>query len=1012
MRSLAGAVLLSAALAGAVAGAVAEAGAQVPTQASAVQVDPELARVELSLVEREWRRRRWALDPMNSRGHGEELVTALRSADWRERFDAVDALTRTAAGARWSRLEPQRSTIVALARDEHPNVRARSFALGVHADIFGAMIEARAPHVMEERFPDAQMELARAWALTGADPDWTMPMEVWDQLADWEAFGGEELSNAAFVALAVASRPQHPRSLSWLFDSTRGPRGERWRRALALLERLPLSAGALEGWRSAVRRDGRHPAGAASLELVALRCGLEADFERLEEDLPALLAHELWRAELLATAELRPSGLADFLWRAFELERGRSRSNPEREAFLIECASAASPAWEAISRARTFGFEPEAALELWRMVRARMTAWEPEEGAYWLSSERGREQRLLAFQVLAAVPAVRLGPEAREQLFDLAADGDAVVAENAFRRLCNPGEASDPSDLAELDTRLFEIWSGYEPSERLKRLRELRRDVPMRAFRDELAGLGRVSATRSTSVIELLGAFVGDEEIARDLRAWLDEALGRLEAHGPGHVSFRTTERRARSLLAALKRVDGDAALDGLLAVWGRSVAWVREHGEPTLELAETAAHMLGSYPRGAQELARDFDQLPERLRTEAALALVRGFKDGGTPGPAAVKLGFAPARAEAVHWLAESYSSFDPELRHRTLVACAAWPDSSRGRELLRFVAEDSRQDWEHRSTAMSALAQLGEREVLERLFFDGTDVALRLAALSAIASVPGDATSGFLTGLTAELAAGGLAARPETVEEDEYALLYDEVLLLRAARGASALELRDAWLRRARARARPDLWERFLGTGIPAAGFRWQAELALARRFAAAGELEQALPADWYELDGDLLLALAEAATAQEPETAVVLLRGALVAYAGQPAATETEGRVLAARLRLLRVAEGLEGSDALAETSTSSRQLLAADRLGSGILGFFERSFGGRDQARGVDPRGRIASSGLQAASRASLLQGDLAAARRWAEAARRAVGYSRAALRRQAALEEILSESSAR
>jgi len=968
--------------------------ASLSTQSVPSKPMPERARQPEGSVDREWRVRAWARDPQAGTS---ELRAALASADWQARFMALDALARTFAGVRWCRPDTRARLVVGLVVDPHPNVRAQAIELVARAGLIGRAMAEHGGLLLAETFPPARVALAQAWALSrteaGADPSGISPDEsrrIWSLLVEWERSPDPSLARAAFVALAGGRLANPEQQVSWLLDAAPGIQRGRWIDGLDLLERGGLDDLRHAAWDAALAR-GTQPMGVdATFALLGLRADRADGLGAIESDLQHLLAEPDWREVLAATARVRPAGLGPLLWSSVQRAQLGSHPTSETRAFLIECASDASEPWAALEQARRLDLV--GARTTWQAVAARVRSWDGEGGAFWLAPERDPDLRFLAARTLGRVAGDSGSPSAVVSLLELAVDPDGRVREFAFRALC------DLPAVGVADERLRQAWSTYDVHEQLESLRTLPRSRAPVAFREDLLRLGHNAASRTTSVVELLGLFGHDDEIAGAVADWLTESLDALAATAAGDAGLRVRERLARNLLWTLVRVDRNGAVAPVARTLESGVGWIEANDGHSLELAEMAARLLGADSRGRTLLIPYMEAGPWMVRAEAALALA------ALDGPARVD----PSVGVAQGLLEEWYGEFGNEHQTRAIKACA----DGRGPgavALLNRVAGDSGQDWEQRFAALTGLAHHGQLARLIDLLAGATEVEVRLACLGSIASIPGDGARNLLSESIESAAARRLEADPLSLDHEEASLLLDEALLLLAERGELAAHQSAIWLARARAVAADDIEARFSGRSLARADFRWRTELVLARRLLAAGQLRGVLDRSgaWERVDAELLFALGEGAQAGSGTAiAAEFYRAALVAYRGQPPTPAVRNRILICQVQLMELCEELEQYD---EMAFWCHALRGADRNGGQVLGLLEHRWGALDLVAQRDPRARLASAAAQAEALAALGREDYEQAVRWSARARTMTGNSAEARAAQTRLEAVLSDA---
>lgn len=959
--------------------------------------------------EREWQNRSIAGEPERHAG----AIDAALVGDWEARRAVLDALARSPAGVAYAvrGLAPRAR---ALAHDPHPNVRAAAVRLLGALDDGSLLAVALEHDLARDSLPEVRRALARGLGRSGAPG--AGPALLLGLARDPEP----AVSEAARVELLTYGPAAAPEQLALIGNrDDEGPLLD----ALPYLVRSPVSPALV----AELRRRVRAPGSAALVERLALHAGVDAervvlvrgwfatggtgaaaDLARADARRGLMLSAvragdpELGRllmqagVELLAyarapAAERRAAGL-----RFPEHAAGTDPAlDPlaDRASFLVECAAEALAPMDAIELARAFAASalPPLGLafteDVWRRVAPRVLGWDAARVRPWLSGDGGDLPGAPRFAVAYAVSESYLRGEAPElgALFaELLDDPDDVLRDAAFRWLC------DAPDVERHLPALAAAWREYSPAERLARLRLLPRDLAPTPFRDDLLAMARVDDARTPAVVELLALFHGDAEVVESVGAWLAEELDAL-ARGPGLQVFRRHELHAKGLLRAYSELRGVAAVPELERDLARAItlAPALAAGEVhSPELPKRFARELARTPEGRERLVAFLGEAtPRRVRIEAGIWLV--------------------ARPEGAARLLADYASCDSELRVRILDRLGRVEGDVTGVFLLRVGARPEGA-LEERIAALAALGRRGDVTRLAQAFAwmaeGARDLEARRAAVQYLGEVGGEGARRALeSGLRARLA---LARAPLAGESET--LLAAELFAALAEAGPIPADLVPECFRRPVESARADLERRFRGKKVPAAEFRWRAELALAERLAARGELAAALVAagHWRRMDARLLAELGErawrAGRSQWP-LARELFTAALVGLRGEAPgefAAQHETRVT---LRLLELAEEAGRWD---EFCVLCERLIDEQRRGTGSVRERERVLGTADARAGVDPRARLLSARAQARAWAALQRGDRAAARRWAEEGERHVGQSRAARVAQARLEAAM------
>ena len=703
--------------------------------------------------------------------------------------------------------------------------------------------------------------------------------QVVDDLRQAELLGGGRLG-APVAAIVPADQPVVASQLR-LLDDALALEGER-----SLLEALPLLMRNAVDPRLVVglrERAARSASVATLVELLALHLELDGqpnaipcERERLvagwlafrPEGAEQDYASESARRELLiGIASEGDRELGELLMQAaYELERhGQAEDSADRAeiaaamlfplhpagaercfggwrpaaSFLAECGAYALDSSRAVAAA--LSLDPELAAEVWGVVAQRASSWDPAELRPWLDPSRPTDLRMRVASTVA--DAFALGDRASEEaLLPLLDDPDPGLRAASFRWLARGPE------IERRLAALFDAWSAEPIDARLERLGELPRQAPPRPFREALLGLGASETNRTTSVIELLGSFQGDEEIAAALASWLAVELDALEAR-PSTVGYRRHELLARELARALARAAGEASTPALERALARTLELAPESPGPVPAkryrplLPKACAGLLGVTPRGRTALASYLGaEVPRRVRVEAGLALVAADVDSAI-------------RARALSGLLADFEACDTVLRLRILEQLTRLGELS-SHSFLTSVAEgEPPRPLEQRIAAIDALLARGEVASLGGALERARDPEVVAALIEALGRAGAGAAPHLERALETRLSRRGT----EDEREDDARMVVSllTALVELDALGEHARRRFTEALARPMARAAAALAARFRSEPLAAPSFTWEAELRLARALAARGELLHALEVQgpWWNLDGELL-------------------------------------------------------------------------------------------------------------------------------------------------------------
>ena len=926
----------------------------------------------------------------------------------------------------------------ALVTDEHPNVRARALAALSRNLLAGlASCNQSAPEALlatelltelaGDPLPDTRLALAHHLGYRAlAEEDGPAPAILLVLTRDSDV-SVRARARRELVALGPGAEDQQAALLATLLADNTAAGRERVTRALLSMARAPrLSPDLLLRLRGLV--SDSMPAGQrlsqeaqfAAVELIHLVNTERRAVHRDGEGHPVRRLAEGWLA-----AERAPHGA---LVRSLLVLGARAGGEPVARALLdmvvdlgdseewsapfpdlpalagdlarvllVDGILEASLPQRAVALPGTARLTPAASSLLWDLAALEAHAWSPTELEPWFArsapplsdaeDDPWLDTRLAILNALA-------GPLVREDHHgsgDLLArfldDSSEQMGEAAFQALCDAPRAEV------WFAQLHAHWSARPRLLQLTMLELLPRSPAAISFRDDLLALGAEPATRTISVVELLGAFRGDAQVAAALDRWLGQSLERLEDAGT-ELAFRRAEGRARGALRALLAVaaglpdGGTGKLEIVerlsttlertqfllppLPSPGSSMGGVSDGGVPQLELPKACVAGLGQLDlttgvglKALEELvaADEGAGLTRRVRVEVFIALANA------------------GRLAGAGTLAADYAHCDGDLRLRILRALAhcAPRESTGGAQapgFLTAILSDGRMPLEERAVACESLRRwtMGALEARQISQAQAEQLGLELAGhlrssmgldlrrviLAQLEHIIGGEQLLAAFGAHLDVSLARLAPGPRREEAE---LLWGD-LLVAGARFDGLAGREQLCLSRPLSLAAENLAARFAGEPLAAVTFAWRAELAAAEILQERGRLGEVLAADdglLSRLEGRLLLALGSNAMGAEPRTAFRILAAVPGALWGEGAgawdgrrAGEIQACVTLARIHSLALAhEKLWWPEAEA----LALEILHAWRRGDLHRQVFDDFEGAFDPVLGVDPAGRL-------------------------------------------------------
>lgn len=903
-----------------------------------------------------------------------ELARDLGADEWRVRRAAVEVLARTRGGPK----AQLRELLLGALRDPHPNVRARAVdAAGQRRVDLGVELWDALAH---DPLPATRLALTRTLALV-------RPADVARRLTQLARDEDREVAESAFLALlalgdeaASASAAEWRRreldaNLSALLDATealsRGPRAD------ALF--LALEAVA-------------EPAEVALLAAAQARVGGPADprallaawFAPLPSDDPIDILRR--RAQLLAGAEAFGAEILPHLVRDLQAldrwlagaEADLASRRPALAARIREGASGAVSCREewtdaALQAARGRGAALRELFDsssddgyeaLAEAAYGRLDSLEPSGPHLQIGATppRRASARFAMTELAGEVYVRTLDPGAASWLVVALADRHEPCRREAAYAL------SSVPDLRPYQRELHQTWLRLHRVAALDWLSRFSRRYPLVSFRKDLVALWE-DGVGEVSILELLAAFEGDEELILQLRTWMRRELRRLELSAAGESGGeRASEGLARACVSALIRLGAEES------VFLEALERTESISE---EVAKLAAGQLGKSARGRELLLPWLAPAkPQRLRLEAALAI-------------------APTgHAAAIQVLVTGFDACDEELQVRCLRALGRSGSEAGWTVPLRVAADRG--------------AGAGARLVAYEVLGEARPAARAALSLSELAAAGRDLEGRRLAlrALGHTRAPEALAALAESAADGfEHESLREEWL------SAAARCVEDsppgwwlaAWGERPAERAEAELRARFVGERTAAAEFTYRAELESASALAPFADLLLESTEAWWRADARWLLELCERWWGEDEsgasDAARRVARAAAVALQGEGSADDSG--LVRVRLELRSIAAARADGDYLA-AARGAEELLLDRRLGRVRERDWERALGTVDLAQGRDPRARLEALAHDSHARAALARGELDAARAALARAEAECGASLAARRECAQL----------
>ncbi|MFT7486550.1 MAG: hypothetical protein ACI9F9_002405, partial [Candidatus Paceibacteria bacterium] len=830
-------------------------------------------------IAQEWRVREAALAGVS------QVVTVEPGEDWRNRFQALDVLNRRRPGS----IEGSEVALAGqLLLDLQPNVRA--LALEVHAH-HRIPVSASVEVLVLDSLPAVRVALARALAHGGPDA-----------AAGWLAVLAldmdEEVAHEACAQLFAMGKAALEVQVNFLRENWTTLDGERFLRILDALDRSNESA-ALLGAMEALRLEAQGSGAEAAVRWAlwgtlfdAVRDASSAEqlvqhwSTALQSSQPNTERMRRRRLEQLdGSAEYRALIVEGLLDRAHVLDQEAASEQmvwDARElvvdAVRLHFHGQTNQPFRSGSAVPEFPMRVQWSANLaeaaWTASFGRANAWTNAAGLGLFHTDD--DVRLAAWDTLAEVWNRTGGLEPEVWLEAVMRDVElAPIIYRSFLR----SERELP-----WTAQLHEWWNAQDPRVQLELLREHSSARVSVRWRGDL--LERVNSAQGPSrvVLELLGQFRGDAEIAEQLRKAIDAQIAVLDAsevpdedttRGP----WRSAEARASWLLEAwlgvLERDDRGAQERLLLLL---------RVGKLGKELGKRIVASLATFEPGQRALttALGGTDLSSRLRYEVLL-IHPDMSD-----------------RSSVDELYLAYGACDEELQLRILKRAQAF-STKLARALLLQVALDETEGPGARQAALDSLAGTLPRELavksVAQILADVEDYDLKQVALESLGAIALDHDAlGLLKLYDDEL---------------ERSLLGDELLatLVRVevrAQGKLSLEVLERWRAKPGDTAERELRQRFRSKHLPGRNFAYAGWLAGAGELARANLLAAALGDGWWRWDGRLLMRLSEVlARDSEGQDALLVRRlqeGARIALLGEAPTSDREALLVRLDARLM--------------------------------------------------------------------------------------------------------------
>lgn len=933
------------------------------------------------------------------------------ASDWRELHARLEALLRSAGELTRDQLVFVRACV----EHEHSNVRAQALAVMALA---GAGIEGvDAVQILDELqgdpMPEVREQLAGVLAnVEGEDAD--------RRLLELEGDSDSNVADAARVELLSRGESSLSTQIALFGASPLHLDAGEFIAALFVLDHLPpnrpLFDGVSESMAAAVRAEqvswfdsdsedakaangnyARWTSRRALWEALRHSRGIPYDGDAVAAgwNLPLYGADE-WterkrRKRLLEAAERGNGSLYEPLFQRLAPHvvagagTGDVGLSAAERSWLLEGAIQSYFSHSIVRKNRkdfpiTPGMTPEFLVDFFEQVEGLADGWISNGlHAYYDVSP---EVRSAAFSAFAETWSRTGEPRSRRLVVKALEYPDLAL--DAFRTLIG-GRHAVPEE-----STVYRWWKSQPEEERMDLLDDFRRGVRFESWRETLLTAWSREATRSVSVAELLGGYIGDAEVEELLGLWINRELLILEASpapaedvkdGP----WREAEARAlwltRSWLRIRTQRDGSSEP-------GPEVELLLRVGDLGKELGKLLVGRLVKFPAGRAATAEVLSNpaLSRRVRFEILLT-----NEDITS-------------VDSLREMFVAYDTCDADLRARIARRAAGVQDEIVLRRLQQ-IAQDSEAEPAERLAAIESMASAGsDEEVVPWLaeFLRGRfDFDLKQAAVASLGS-----RARSLDGLGLR----ELHADPVSRAHLGDALLPALVRIELRGSGVVSEETLEVWRAEAGSRAVEELEARFRSEELAARNFVYGGWLNAALALLESEQLEAALGEDYWKWDARLLARLGETIletnTIELVSLASKIDRAALIGLLGEGDAPERPALLVRLRARMLQ-RERWTGNWAAAQWWA---EILLRDwRTGRSSPTAIGSVLGTFDRTREHDPRNWLLSIYVGTFAWQALEEGDLERAKALNARARALAGESATALSDVRRLERAMRQA---
>lgn len=927
-------------------------------------------------TEAEWQIRSWARDV---EAHQSEIEASLGSTDWRDRVQALEALSRSDS-------ELATDLVRACLEFDHPSVKASTLRLLADWRDAVPMTKEQSDGLERAQLPDVRAAFA-TWI--GRASESLIPLE---RLAfDVDGVVRDEARVALFsrgtseAANNVLNKLALNGELTELIE------------ALELCRRASVTSG--DGFQFSLMSGvlPRSRQALMSATILSNGGGTKADLEALlsgwfSPDLEGRGARKFLNSCASSLNEKFGPEFVDFCveidrgvstkWSSAIEDYGRLGDDSNRLWDLFDVGADALGVEAFVNQMNARTLSDEAFWSLFMLVFRRHDGWTEEFVASCierLDSDRG------GIAVGAFERGAREGdPFSTEFFVKELEQGGPDQRDRAFRSLCLA------ADYEDWQAALFRHWSQQSKPQQSALLGKLPRTIAPIPFREALLELGIEGRASRAAVLDLLELFTNDYEIAEHMAEW---AI--LDSEGASHWSDRDPAQAELLCASALRGLILTATEEQTELVDLIVAEVLDETAEFSKQIGKIAFEWLGRSPNHAALLNRYLDDsISPDNRIESALILANRGEEAATA------------------LLIELLPKAPADLVERMFVALWSHPTEARLRWFTKLaLSEIVSSDRRNLAAEQLANGQLDERvlDALDRIARHAPDVDTMAIALDGL---------GRAQKVGAERL---LAIRADIKDQADFriAQLTDDyrewmrlkLLLALTRTGHFPREIYPAVLERPSMAASDWYDRRLAGKSTSRAEFEWRGEIELLSELSKLVLISEVLEATttWWRLDGRLLIKLGFAVdpTADRKlgvRTATNLLRAGRIALRGE-ASVDFEADVRA-QIALLKLAQTAKDWDRAADIVESLVDDWRADRIPTRV---WNTVIGERDRDKGRDLAARYAAMEFQFRAYGALANGELERARKWSAEAKRRVGHSERAQVTQEKLEARLSKA---